>query len=76
MMAQMTIYIDNNLETKIKEMAQNMGMSMSKLISKILEKNISTHWNDDIKNFEGSWSDFPSIEEIRDTTILGNTPFQ
>ena len=32
-MAQITIYIDNNLEEKIKEVAKNTGQSISKYIS-------------------------------------------
>ena len=67
-MAQITIYIDNNLEERIKEIAKNTGQSISKYISNAIEQKLNNSWNEDIKNLSGSWSDFPSIEEIRSNT--------
>jgi len=66
-MAQVTIYIDNNLEENIKRLAKNTGESISKFISKILEQNISSNWDNEIKDLAGSWSDFPTIEDIKNT---------
>ncbi len=64
-MAQITIYINNDLESKVKDIAASQNTSISKYISTVLEKNISNNWNPKIKNLAGSWSDFPTIEEIR-----------
>ena len=64
-MAQITIYIDNNLEEKIKEIAKNTGQSISKYISNAIEQKLNNSWNEDIKDLSGSWNDFPTIEEIR-----------
>lgn len=68
-MAQITIYIDNNLEEKIKEVAKSTGQSISKYISNAIEQKLNNSWNEDIKNLSGSWSDFPALEEIRNNTI-------
>ena len=67
-MAQITIYIDNNLEEKIKEIAKNTRQSISKYISNAIEQKLNNSWDEDIKNLSGSWSDFPSLEEIRTNT--------
>jgi len=64
-MAQITIYISNDLESKVKEIAASQDTSISKYISTVIEKNINNNWNPKIKNLAGSWSDFPTIEEIR-----------
>ncbi len=64
-MAQITIYINNDLESKVKEIANSLDTSISKYISTVLEKNISNDWNPKTKELVGSWSDFPTIEEIR-----------
>ena len=64
-MAQITIYIDNNLEEKIKEIAKNTGQSISKYISNAIEQKLNNSWNEDIKDLSCSWNDFPTIEEIR-----------
>ena len=36
-MAQVTIYMDNNLEENVKKLAKSTGVSISKFISNILE---------------------------------------
>jgi hypothetical protein len=69
-MAQITIYINNDLESKIKEIAASQETSISKYISTVIERNINNNWNPKIKNLAGSWSDFPSIEEIRNNNNL------
>lgn len=67
-MAQVTIYLDNSLEVKIKEIAKQSGLSISKFISKTLEQNIKSSWDNDVKKLSGSWNDFCSIEKIQNTT--------
>jgi hypothetical protein len=69
-MAQITIYINNDLESKVKEIANSLDTSISKYISTVIERNINNNWNPKIKNLAGSWSDFPSIEEIRNNNNL------
>ena len=64
-MAQITIYITNDLESKVKEIASSLDTSVSKYIATIIEKNINNNWNPKVKKLAGSWSDFPTIEEIR-----------
>ena len=68
-MAQITIYIDNSLEERIKEIAKSTGQSISKYISNTIEQKLNNSWNEDIKNLSGSWNDFPTLEEIRNNTI-------
>ena len=66
-MAQVTIYMDNDLEKKVKEVASSLNLSISKFISNLLEKNIQNEWNEDIKRLSGAWGDFPTLEEIRES---------
>lgn len=65
-MSQITIYIDSNLEAKVKKMAAATGLSISKFISNVLEKDMADTWNSEAMKLEGSWSDFPTLDEIRD----------
>lgn len=65
-MGQVTIYIDNSLETKMKEAAKSNHVSVSKWVSGIIEEKIATEWPRDIVKLAGSWKDdFPTIEELR-----------
>lgn len=67
-MAQVTIYMDNNLEKKIKELAANAGLSISKFIASTLEQKVSSSWKSDVKSLHGSWDTFATLEEIREQT--------
>jgi len=65
-MGQVTIYLDNNTETKMKEAAKSSQLSVSKWVAMIIEEKIATEWPQDIVKLAGSWkNDFPTIEEIR-----------
>ena len=66
-MSQITIYIDSTLEAKVKNMAAATGLSVSKFISNILEKDMADTWSSETMQLGGTWSDFPTLEEIRDT---------
>ncbi len=67
-MGQVTIYLDNDTEKKIKTAAKASKTSVSKWIAAIIKDKISTEWPQNIVNLAGSWkNDFPSLEEIRST---------
>ena len=62
-MAQVTIYMDNNLEENVKKLAKSTGVSISKFISNILEQKVSSSWDDDVRKLSGSWSDDTAFSE-------------
>lgn len=64
-MAQVTIYIPNDLESQIKEMAGSLNISISKFISTILEQKVKNEWSSSSHRLAGAWDDFPTLLEIR-----------
>lgn len=52
-MSQMTIYLDNALEVKAKE------------VSRLIRKKLNDEWSPKIRALNGNWKNFPSIENIR-----------
>ena len=62
-MAQVTIYMDNNLEENVKKLAKSTGVSISKFISNILEQKVSSSWDDSVRKLSGSWSDDTAFSE-------------
>lgn len=64
-MSQMTIYLDNELEIKVKQNVTKMGLSMSQFVAGLIRKELSDEWAPKIRELGGSWVNFPSIEEIR-----------
>ncbi len=70
-MGQITIYLDKELETKIKTAAKTSDLSVSKWIADIIKEKISTEWPKDIVDLAGSWkNNFPSLQEIRSTQAV------
>lgn len=69
-MGQVTIYLDNETESKMKKAAQSGRLSVSKWVAKIIEEKIATEWPEDIVKLAGSWKhDGPVINEIRSTGV-------
>ena len=67
-MGQVTIYLDNETENKLKSAARASQKSVSKWVAEIINEKISTEWPENIAELVGSWKDdFPSLDEIRST---------
>ncbi len=70
-MGQVTIYLDNETENKMKKAAKTSHLSVSKWIAKIIKDKMSTEWPQDVVNLAGSWKeDFPTLKEIRSTQAV------
>ena len=67
-MGQVTIYLDNEIESKLKKAAKASKKSVSKWVAAIINEKVSTEWPKNITNLAGSWkADVPSLDEIRST---------
>ncbi len=65
-MAQVTIYLDSTIESKLKKAAKSSQLSVSKWVAKIIEEKVTTQWSPEIVGLVGSWQDdFPTLETIR-----------
>lgn len=63
-MAQVTFYIDDEINKKASRAAKAAGLSKSKWIVNLIEKEVDNKWPEWLRNGE-PWTDFPDIEEIR-----------
>jgi hypothetical protein len=66
-MGQVTIYLDQATEQKMKIMIKKMGGSKSKWIAGLIREKTADVWPASIKKLAGAWKDFPAAEEIRKT---------
>jgi len=67
-MGQVTIYLDNEIEKKLKKAAKAGKKSVSKWVAAIISEKVSNEWPPNIARLAGSWkNDFPSLDEIRST---------
>jgi len=67
-MGQVTIYLDDEIESKMRESAEAMKLSKSKWIADLIKEKIADEWPESVRKLAGSWKDFPLAEEIRKTT--------
>jgi hypothetical protein len=64
-MAQITIYLDKELEEKMRVFTKSMNISQSKWIASLIREKLQSDWPTFIHELAGVWKTFPSAEEIR-----------
>jgi hypothetical protein len=64
-MAQITIYLDDDVLAHIKAATKAAGMSKSQWIAEAIRLRMSKEWPDSVRALAGAWPDFPTLEEIR-----------
>ena len=64
-MGQVTIYLEDEIERKMKDAAKSAHLSQSKWIAQLIQEKVANDWPQSVANLAGSWGDFPSLEDIR-----------
>ena len=65
-MGQVTIYLEDEVEEKMKMAAKAAHLSKSKWISRLIREKVMKEWPDSVAEMPGTWSDFTSGETIRE----------
>lgn len=66
-MGQVTIYLEDEIEQKMVANAKAMKQSKSKWIANVIREKLTDEWPTTVQELPGSWGDFPSLEELRDS---------
>ena len=64
-MGQVTIYIDDETEKKMIASAKAKNVSKSSWVTEVIREKVAKEWPASVRELVGSWSDFPSITELR-----------
>jgi hypothetical protein len=65
-MGQLTLYLDNETEERLKAAAKAAGISQSRWVADLIRDKTATEWPDSLVKLIGTWAEgFPSLEEIR-----------
>lgn len=64
-MGQVTIYLDDETEMRMREAADAAHLSKSKWIARVIRQQVAAEWPEDVRKLSGVWKDFPTLEEIR-----------
>jgi hypothetical protein len=70
-MPQVTLYLDEETETRMKAAAQAAGVSQSKWVAELIREKSATEWPASFARLIGAWADrdFPTLAEIRGTEV-------
>ncbi|MFA7567278.1 MAG: hypothetical protein WCY01_09655 [Alkalispirochaeta sp.] len=64
-MAQITIYLDNKNEERLRKAAEEAGMSVSRWVAALIEEHTRVQWPAEVRESAGSWPDAPNSETLR-----------
>jgi hypothetical protein len=64
-MAQLTIYLPDDLEKKARRAAKAKGTSVSRWIADQVVQTLDDTWPKSVLDAAGAFQDFPSLREIR-----------
>jgi predicted transcriptional regulator len=64
-MAQITIYLPDDLEKKARKTAKAQGKSVSRWIASQIENSLEDRWPKAVIDAAGAIPDFPDVEELR-----------
>lgn len=64
-MGKVTIYLEDEIEAKMRNAAKPMHLSQSKWISTLIKKKVADEWPESILKLAGTWPDILTAEEIR-----------
>lgn len=65
-MAQVTIYLDDEVMALVKAATKTSGISQSQWIAEAVRLRVKKEWPDSVLAMAGAWPDFPTAEDIRD----------
>lgn len=64
-MGQVTIYLDDEAERRLKAAARKAGVSVSRWVAELVRNRTRTDWPEEVRRLAGAWPDFPDLAEIR-----------
>lgn len=66
-MGQITIYLDQESEERMKRAAKAAGLPVSRWLAELVREKTRTEWPQGVREAAGAWTDFPDAVELRDT---------
>lgn len=66
-MGQVTIYLDDQTEERMKRAADDAGVPRSRWVAELIRERTRAEWPETFRRLIGSWGDdFPEVGEIRE----------
>lgn len=65
-MGQITIYLDDESEKRLRMAAKKAGMPVSRWVASLVQEKTCAEWPASVRKLAGAWKDFPDLETIRE----------
>lgn len=65
-MSQITLYLDDDSQEKMKEAARAAGVSQSRWVVDLIRARTAQAWPSSVVDLAGSWADMPEVDELRE----------
>lgn len=67
-MPQVTIYLDEEHEKRLRNAAGDAGIPVSRWVASLIEEHTRTVWPAAVREAAGAWPDAPEVELVRGST--------
>lgn len=64
-MAQITLYLDDDLAERLQAAAQAADLSRSRWVADLIAAELRDRWPDEVVALAGAWPDLPEAETLR-----------
>lgn len=64
-MPQITLYIDEETDRKMRKAARAAGLSRSRWAAEAIRRKLGQDWPEGFMKLAGAWEHFPTAEELR-----------
>lgn len=64
-MAQITLYLDDELEARLRAAARMANLSQSRWVANLIAQKLQNEWPAAVAALAGAWQDFPEAEALR-----------
>lgn len=64
-MAQITLYIDDDTQARLREAASRRAVSQSQFVADLIRRATADQWPEEVLALAGSLRGFPSAEDLR-----------
>ena len=64
-MAQITLYLDDELQTRLRAAARAANLSQSRWVANLIAEKLRHEWPAEVIALHGAWTDLPEAESLR-----------
>ena len=65
-LAQITLYLDNDLEARVRAAAKAANLSQSRWVANLIREKLENEWPANVVALAGAWRDFPEADVLRE----------